>query len=110
MEVWKVRCKKQYKGAHNHLVIGQVIEVTDAFVRIQGISFHFKSSVSDIKDVIVGDLSVRVIPWNNIEIANVISENFDFMVATLKMNDETMTIRFADDKHAYVICKRKVGY
>ncbi len=38
--IWKVRSIKPYPDAHNHLMIGQVVERSPA-IRMVGISPHF---------------------------------------------------------------------
>lgn len=110
IEIWKVRSRKCYSKASNHLFIGQVLETNDVWVRMKCRTFHFGRLTGSSKDIVVGDVAVRVIPWGNIEVINVLDENFDYENGKIQVLEENMHFAYADKKHAYTIFKRKVGY
>ena len=37
----RLRCKKDYPGAHTHIIIGRVVEENESYIAVQGRSFHF---------------------------------------------------------------------
>ena len=52
--IWKVRTVKDYPEAHNHLFIGQVLQVTESYVRLDCRTYHFGRVVNSVKDIKVG--------------------------------------------------------
>jgi hypothetical protein len=108
-EIWKIRGKKYYQEAKNHIFIGKVMEVTPYFVRMCCRTFHFKKIVNGMEDVIVGTVAERIIPWKSIEVINVLENDFKFKEAELKF-DSAGTLSFTDGIHGCHICKRKEIY
>lgn len=98
--VWKIRTVKPYPEAHNHLIIGQVLETTNSYVRMDCRTFHFGRSVVSDKDICRGEKMVRVIPWNRIEIINELAESFDYVNAQV-VGDKGGTISITDQQHRY---------
>jgi hypothetical protein len=75
----RLRCKKAYAGAHTHILIGQVVDVTQQYIAVRGWSFHFLRLVEGLKNQIhAGDISTRIIPWENIEIIHKLSEAVNY--------------------------------
>lgn len=97
--IWKVRTIKDYPEAHNHLVIGKVLEITDAFVRMHCRTYHFKKKLREAKDVSVGNIMNRVIPWGRIEIVNEMPNTFDYVRSTLVANEENKVIFSSEDEN-----------
>ena len=60
--IWKIRAIKNYPEAHNHVLVGKVLEITDSYVRLHCRTFHFGPSLDSPEDVLVGAVMVRVIP------------------------------------------------
>jgi hypothetical protein len=79
---------KDYPGAHNHLLIGEIIELTSTFIRARCRTFHFGSTPNSPKNVYRGESAVRVIPWNRVEIVNELPATFDFADAKLVRDAE----------------------
>ena len=86
--VWKVRVVKAYAEAHNHLLIGEVLANDAVRVELNCRSFHFGRLVNSLKDVRTGDLGRRIIPWSQIEIINVLPDDFGFAEAQLAVDQE----------------------
>jgi len=84
-EIWKIRAVKPYVEAHNHCLVGRVLCRDDASVTLKCRSFHFGRLVNGVKDVSVGMLEVRIIPWVRIEIVNVLSSSFSYHNAKLSL-------------------------
>lgn len=76
-KIWKVRIVKPYAGAHNHLIIGEVLQDTPTWLRLKGRTYHFGRTVERVSDVRVGSRAVRIIPWNRVEVVNELPASFD---------------------------------
>ena len=107
---WKVRAVKPYPEAHNHLLIGQVLERDTTCVELLCRSFHLGRSASSKHDVAVGELARRIIPWNRIEIINRLPDSFDFRQATIHA-DGKGDISFTDGHyHCPIVTSRDRHY
>lgn len=82
--IWKIRTFKAYPEAHNHLLIGEVLQVGDAYARLRCRTFHFGRNPASLRDIKEGQLMVRVIPWGRVEIVNELPASFDYAQASLK--------------------------
>ena len=40
-KIWKIRTVKEYTDAHNHILVGRVLAITDSYVRLHCRSYHF---------------------------------------------------------------------
>jgi len=97
-KIWKIRTIKNYPDAHNHLLLGKVLEITDSYVRIHCRAYHFGSIINRPEDIQIGHLMVRVVPWSRIEIINELPPTFDYTRNTLIANKEG-GILFQDGQH-----------
>jgi|SRR3989339_1026314 len=95
--IWKVRTVKDYPEAHNHLFIGQVLELTQSYVRLDCRTYHFGKAINGIKDIRVGSRGIRILPWNRIELINELPSSFDHCKAELISNEDGK-IAFSDGK------------
>ena len=104
-KIWKIRTVKDYAAAHNHLLIGKVLEIRDGFVRLQRKTCHFGKVVNGPKDIRQGPLMVRIVPWQRIEIVNELSDAFNYADAriSLQAND---SIVLKDEDHTYALVAR----
>ena len=105
-KIWKVRIAKIYQGAHNHLLIGRVLEFNECFIRMDCNSYHFGSGVTGPKSIKTGRRMVRIVPWHRIEIVNELSPDFAFDIATMKSDDDNQVI-LTDNK---MICRITSAY
>lgn len=87
-EIWKLRNAKNYQGAHNHISVGEVVEHTPTWVRIKSRTFHFGKVINTLGDIQVGQTMERIVPWNRIEVVNVLPGDFDYMRAELKIDKQ----------------------
>lgn len=95
--VWKVRTVKAYPEARNHLLIGEVRAKDRVCVEMNCRSFHFGRAVNSLKDIRVGEVDVRIIPWTHIEIVNVLPAEFNYHEAELSLDREGNI--FLRDRH-----------
>lgn len=98
-KIWKIRTIKNYPEAHNHLLVGKVLEITDSYIRIHCRTYHFGRVINRPEDVQIGDLMNRVVPWSRIEIINEMPPTFDYIRNTLIANREGEVI-FQDGRHS----------
>ena len=82
-KVWKIRTVKTYPEAHNHIIVGCVIDTTVSYVRLDCRTYHFGRAVNGEKDICEGPQMVRVIPWARIEIINELADSFDYASAQI---------------------------
>jgi hypothetical protein len=101
-KVWKVRTVKNYPDAHNHILVGQVLDLANSYLSLDCRTYHFGRSVNGPKEVRVGSRSVRDVPWSRIEIINELSASFGFADATL-VSEDGSKILLTDGNHKYVL-------
>ena len=97
-QIWKIRTVKEYAQAHNHIMVGRVLEVNSSFVRLRCKSYHFHPSAKTPDDIQEGVHMVRIIPWHKIEIVNELSPTFGYYKSrittdqdgSIVLNDDTM--------------------
>ena len=85
--IWKIRTVKYYPEAHNHIIVGKVLEIHDSHVRLQCKTYHFGRNVNDSKDISVGQEMIRIIPWNRIEIINELPSSFNYVNAQIQTDN-----------------------
>ncbi len=98
-QVWKIRTIKNYPEAHNHILVGKVLGVTDSYVRLHCTTYHFAKVVNKPEDIQIGNLMVRVVPWSRIEIINELPPTFDYVRSRL-IADKEGEVLFEDGRHA----------
>ena len=101
-KIWKIRTIKNYPEAHNHLLVGKVLEITDSYVRIHCRTYHFGRVINRPEDIQIGNLMNRVVPWSRIEIINELPPAFDYVRNTITADKEGEVI-FQDDQHTYPV-------
>ncbi len=75
----RLRCKKSYPGAHTHIIIGRVEEENGSYIVIRGRTFHFnRISEGQRSQINSGITMLRAIPWENVEIINLIGQKTDW--------------------------------
>ncbi|MGD8786606.1 MAG: hypothetical protein PVJ60_04210 [Phycisphaerales bacterium] len=98
-KIWKIRMVKNYPEAHNHLLVGKVVDITDTYVRLHCRTYHFGRVINRPQDVQIGDLMLRVVPWSRIEVINELPPNFDYVRSTVVADKEGQVI-FQDRQHS----------
>jgi hypothetical protein len=98
-KVWKVRTIKNYPEAHNHLLVGKVLEITNSYIRMHCRSYHHGRVVNGPKDIQKGDVMIRVIPWSRIEIINELPSSFNYVRGDI-VGDKEGQVLFRDNQHS----------
>ena len=104
-KIWKVRTIKNYPEAHNHILVGKVLEITDSFVRMHCRTYHFGRVINGPKDIQIGNIMVRVVPWSRIEIINELPQSFNYVRGDI-IADKEGQVLFQNEQHACPL----VGY
>jgi hypothetical protein len=97
-KVWKIRAIKNYAGAHNHILVGKVLEITESYVRLHCRTYHFGETLNSPDDVLVGAVMVRLIPWSRIEVINELPATFDYVRSTV-ISDRPGQVLFKDKQY-----------
>ena len=101
-KIWKIRTIKNYPEAHNHILVGKVLDITDSYVRIHCRTYHFGRIINRPEDVQIGNLMNRVVPWSRIEIINELPPDFDYVRNTITADKEGEVI-FQDNQHTHPV-------
>lgn len=101
-KIWKIRTVKNYPDAHNHIFVGEVLDMESCYLRLDCKTYHFGRSINGLKDIRAGGKNVRIVPWNRIEIINELSGAFNYSEAELT-TDKDCRIILTDGKLKCVI-------
>jgi len=104
--VWKVRTVKTYPEARNHLLVGRVLERDAACVSLLCRTFHFGRLVRRVRDITVGPLGRRIIPWGRIEVINELPGGLDFEQAVVRL-DKAGSLVLSDGAGTCVLVSAK---
>ena len=92
VKIWKIRTVKDYADAHNHILVGRILDLTESYVRLHCKSYHFDKTVNSVEDIREGCLMVRIVPWHRIEIINELAPTFAYPKAKLNRDDEQAVV------------------
>jgi hypothetical protein len=99
-KIVKVRWRKEYPDATNHVCIGEVKEEAINCLKIYGKTFHFKRSLSSgetpFSNIGVGKSKTRWIPWSAINLVTELPEDIDWENMKFGL-DENGTIIVSDE-------------
>jgi hypothetical protein len=62
-QVWKMRIRKAYAEATTHVVVGEVLEHNDVWVKLRCRAVHFRRPTMD-SHIRLSDVKIRTFPWN----------------------------------------------
>ena len=101
--VVKVRWKKDYPDATNHVCIGDVIRETDQYIAVLGVTYHFKKGAPHgyTKGFQVGKSLERVrwIPWNTIALVTELPPQLDWRTIEVVPNEQGRLEVIDEAKH-----------
>jgi hypothetical protein len=91
-KVVKIRWKKEYPNATNHVCIGEVVRETDAYIVVHGVTYHFRKGAPQgfTKGFKVGRSRERVrwIPWSAIALVTELSPDLDWRQSEVEPNED----------------------
>jgi hypothetical protein len=76
-KIWKVRIKKEYPEATNHIAVGKIIDETPYYLKLECKTFHFKRPTLSA-GIFTGAKKIRIFPWTMIAYASELPENFNW--------------------------------
>ena len=89
--VVKVRWKKEYPNATNHVCVGEIVRETNQYIAVLGVTYHFKRGAPQgyTKGFKVGKSRERVrwIPWSAIALVTEISADLDWRTIDVQPNE-----------------------
>jgi hypothetical protein len=101
-KIWKIRTIKNYPDAHNHLLLGKVLEITNSYIKIHCRTYHFGRIINRPEEIQIGGLMVRVVPWSRVEIINELPATFDYVRNGLT-TDKEGEVLFQDGRHTHPV-------
>jgi hypothetical protein len=89
----KIRQKKEYPEAKNHVVIGETLEETNNYIRLRCRVIHYRTNgYVNTKVLDVGRIKTRWIPWHNIVVITELPSDFNWENAKFKINKDSKLI------------------
>ena len=86
-KIVKIRQIKEYHEAKSHVLIGEVLEENEKYLRLRCKSFHFRSGgYKTMGNVDVGKIKIRWIPWTMIAVVTELPVDFDWVTAKFKLD------------------------
>jgi len=84
--VWKVRIRKAYAEATTHVVVGEVIEQNDVWVKLRCRAVHFRrpTMTSHIR---LSEVKTRMFPWNTIAYVTELPSNLEWERAEIGLTE-----------------------
>lgn len=116
-DVIKLRTKKCYKDAANHVIVGNVVMANDIYVQMTCKTYHYKGTFVDSDRVVEGTIETRVIPWSNVECINVLDESFNWRNAVIVKRKDGLYLsppieNWNEDDYVYMVllCRSKTTH
>jgi hypothetical protein len=102
-KVIRLRWRKHYSEAHSHVAIGKVLQENSSYVALECKTFHFQRILSGSKKgILEGEVCVRMIPWNVIEVMHELEADTDY-TAPITMDSKGNIV--LDNKHNTMIAR-----
>jgi hypothetical protein len=86
-KIWKVRMRKAYADATNHVVVGEVIEENPLYLRMRCRAFHFKRPTMNA-NIVTSDVKVRLFPWEQISYITELPDSSDWERAVAGLDEK----------------------
>ncbi len=94
--IWKVRIKKAYPDATNHIIVGEVLEINPNYIRMRCKAYHFKKLLQASAQlqastgpggIFVSDTKIRAFPWHVISYVTELPEDFNWEDAAVELTE-----------------------
>ena len=105
--IWKVRIKKTYPEATNHVVVGEVLEITPIYLEMKCKAFHFKKPTI-ASSVLSSLVKTRIFPWHTVSYITVLDSNLDWESAEVSLS-QTGDIVITSEENAVIIGGMQTG-
>ena len=105
--VWKIRIRRNYAEATNHVVVGEVLTQTPEFIRLRCRAFHFRRPTTSAH-IASGDVQTRVFPWATIAYATELADGFNWELARAELTREGDVVLIHPDSTAPVALRENL--
>ena len=106
-KIWQVRLVKEHGGDDGLVLVGRVLRRDDVSVKFHSKSFNIPGDVRRLRDVGVGPLATRIVPWHRVEVIHELPPDFDFARATLAIDHEGNYALFDGFSSCVVLSQRE---
>ena len=104
--VVKIRWKKEYPNATNHVCIGEIVRETNEYIAVLGVTYHFRkgSPQGYSRAFKVGKSLERLrwIPWSAIALVTELSAELDWRTIEVRPNEEGR-LEVVDEAERFVV-------
>ena len=76
-KIWKARMKKAYADEINHVVVGEVLEENQLYLKMRCRAFHFKRPTISA-NIVTSEAKVRLFPWERFSYITELPESTDW--------------------------------
>lgn len=102
-KVIRLRWKKSYSEAHNHVAVGKVQYENGGYVALECKTFHFQRILNGSKKgILEGEVCVRMIPWGAIEVMHELEADTDYKAPITVDTNGNIVL---DNKHQTMIAR-----
>jgi len=108
-DIIKLRTRKLYSDAANHILVGRVIEYNKVFLELECKAFHYKSFMVDTDRMIESTEETRIVPWSNVECINILNEGFNWKEAQIVQGLDGVYLDDHGEKPA-LLCRTRVTH
>ncbi|NOZ64242.1 MAG: hypothetical protein GXO71_04815 [Caldiserica bacterium] len=87
-KIWKVRIRKVYPEATNHIAVGEVIEENPSYVKMRCRTYHFKKLLTPQSKFVTSQIKVRIFPWETIAYATELPSSLHWEKAEVELMED----------------------
>ena len=87
-----IRLKKWFKGCKNYIILGEVLDETSRYIKVEGRTFHFGRLSFGMGGLHQGGQGVRGIPWGSIEVVHDLPEDTDWKAKPIYSDAEDTVV------------------
>lgn len=85
--IWKIRMRKAYADATNHVVVGEVLEENPIYLKMRCRAFHFKRPTVNA-NIATSNVKVRLFPWEQISYITELPDSSDWELAEAGLDEK----------------------
>lgn len=86
-KIWKARMKKAYADETNHVVVGEVSEENQLYLKMRCRAFHFKRPTTSAS-IVTSEAKVRLFPWERFSYITELPDTTDWEGAVAELDQK----------------------
>jgi len=94
-KIWKVRIKKAYQDATNHIAVGEVLEENQIYIKMRCRTFHFKKPTYSF-GIYSSEIKTRIFPWQTISYITELSPDFEWKNVKVELTERGDVVLFTE--------------